>query len=628
MSQYGDPKNIFRPPFRRHTPPTDGPSPETPVDRTAPDLRLPQPPPTTVSRGSAPNPGSPSQPPTTDWNARRRNQWREQQQISSPLTPPNSTQNSGTPNRASVPRPEGMPMPPTPPTRKPLQLPSPPPHAVAAAAAAANPRFQPIPVQRPAAGPAQPPLTPTPARPPLPPERTPLAAPTPRTHPSPSSKVTPLRSRRVSRLPTADFRESERHPNRPRRKPRKPPLPMLYAIRLLILGIGVAAIAGTLLSTLSPTQLSASNQAPSAQETVAGSAGLGLRGRPATASVQNIRLTDEITRLKTELEQLTTLTPGLTQGSFLLDLDSGRYADVSGSKAVAAASTIKVPILVAFLQAVDAGTVTLDQALTLESQYIVGGSGELQTQQVGTQYTALDIATWMIVTSDNTATNMMIALLGGAEALNQQFQTWGLASTVIRNALPDLQGTNTTSPRDLALLMALVDRGDMLSMRSRDRMLSIMQRTQNRSLIPSGISDGGAIVVNKTGDIATVLADVALIDTANGKRYVLATLIERPDNDGRAGELIRRIADRVDKELNQPTTPVGAAAPAPTVPGADGSAPQEGFTTSPSRPARYDPRNVSPASPNSSEDSSDIAPIEDISPAEPESVPGDRMPQG
>ncbi|MBD0337216.1 MAG: serine hydrolase [Cyanobacteria bacterium Co-bin13] len=498
--------------------------------------------------------------------------------------------------------------------------------AVAAAAAAANPRFQPISVQRPAAGPAQRPPVPLPVRPPLPPERPPLTVPSSR--PNSSSKVTPLRTRQ-DRLPATEQRDGERLSNRPRRKPRKAPLPMLYAIRLLILGIGVAAIAGTLLSTLSPSQLSASNQAPSAQETVAGTPGLGLRGRSAVASVQNIRLTDEVTRLKTELEQLTTLTPGLTQGSFLLDLDSGRYVDVSGSKAVAAASTIKVPILVAFLQAVDAGSITLDQALTLESQYIVGGSGELQTQQVGTQYTALDVATQMIVTSDNTATNMMIALLGGAEALNQQFQTWGLASTVIRNALPDLQGTNTTSPRDLALLMALVDRGDMLSMRSRDRMLSIMQRTQNRSLIPSGLSDGGAIVVNKTGDIASVLGDVALIDTANGRRYVLATLIQRPDNDGRAGELIRRIADRVDKEINQPTTPIGAAAPESTAPGAEGLAPPEGFTA-PSRPTGYpnDSRNAPTTNPDSLREGGYTAPAEEMTPADPESVPGDRMPQG
>jgi len=30
-----------------------------------------------------------------------------------------------------------------------------------------------------------------------------------------------------------------------------------------------------------------------------------------------------------------------------------------------------------------------------------------------------------MITSDNTATNMLIARLGGAAALNQRFQSWG-----------------------------------------------------------------------------------------------------------------------------------------------------------------------------------------------------------
>jgi len=48
----------------------------------------------------------------------------------------------------------------------------------------------------------------------------------------------------------------------------------------------------------------------------------------------------------------------------------------------------------------------------------------MQYKPVGTKFTALETATKMIVISDNTATNMLIA--GGATALNQRFQSWGL----------------------------------------------------------------------------------------------------------------------------------------------------------------------------------------------------------
>lgn len=370
---------------------------------------------------------------------------------------------------------------------------------------------------------------------------------------------------------------------------------MLYLIRLLILGVGVAAIAGTLLSMFSPANLASESTANGSATTAAINPAQGLLPQnQATATVDGVPLTSELTRLKSQLEQLSTLTPGLNQFSFMVDLDDGRFINLNGETAVAAASTIKVPVLVAFLQAVDSGTVALNQALTLQNSEVAGGSGDMQSDPVGTQYTALEVATRMIINSDNTATNMMIDLLGGQEVLNQRFQDWGLTATVIRNPLPDLEGTNTTSARDLALLVGLVDRGGLVSSRSRDRMFAIMQRTDNRSLIPSGVASG-AIIANKTGDIASALGDVALIDAPNGTRYVLATLVQRPDNDGRAGELIRRIAEATHKELNQPLAPVGAAGAVSPAPSSDETIPTEpvppGFTGQPS-PASDEPQPV------------------------------------
>jgi beta-lactamase class A len=347
----------------------------------------------------------------------------------------------------------------------------------------------------------------------------------------------------------------------PRQRLPKPPLPVLYLIRLVILGVGVAAIAGTLLSILSPSNVASPSREGGATATPATpTPGRALVGGRGATTIADLQPTSELTRLKAQLEQLVTLTPGLTPALYALDLDSGRYVDLEGSKAVAAASTIKVPILIAFLQQVDAGNIALNQALALQESHMAGGSGTLANDAVGSEYTALDVATRMIVSSDNTATNMLMEALGGPETLNQQFLSWGLESTALRNPLPDLDGTNTISTRDLALLMALVDQGGLLSPRSRDRLFSIMQRTINRSLIPFSLTDG-SIVANKTGDIALALGDVALVDTPKGQRYVLALMVQRPNNDGRASELIRRLTETTHTELNQPIAPVGRPSP-------------------------------------------------------------------
>jgi beta-lactamase class A len=150
----------------------------------------------------------------------------------------------------------------------------------------------------------------------------------------------------------------------------------------------------------------------------------------------------------------------------------------------------------------------------------------------------------MIIISDNTATNMIIKRLGGAEALNKRFREWGLKSTIIKNPMPDLEGTNLTTTKDLVEVMGIVDRGKKISLRSRDRLLGIMEETKTRTLLPQGL-EKGAIIANKTGDIGTVVGDVGLIDMPNGKRYLGSVMLKRPYNDVRAKTLIQDISKTV-----------------------------------------------------------------------------------
>jgi beta-lactamase class A len=239
-------------------------------------------------------------------------------------------------------------------------------------------------------------------------------------------------------------------------------------------------------------------------------------------------------------------------GVFFVDLDTGGYLDLNGSSTFSAASTIKFPILVAFFQDVDAGKIRLDEKLTIKQELIGGGSGDMQYKPIGTKFTALETATKMIVISDNTATNMLIARLGGATALNQRFLSWGLTTTEIRNLLPDLAGTNTTTPRDLAQLMALVNQGELMSLRSHDRLLDIMRRTRTVTLLPRGLGEG-ATIAHKTGDIGSMVGDVGLVDMPNGKRYIAVAMVKRPHNDSRAQELIRQISRAAYQQFNKPT---------------------------------------------------------------------------
>ncbi|WP_392531065.1 serine hydrolase [Nostoc sp. C117] len=367
--------------------------------------------------------------------------------------------------------------------------------------------------------------------------------------PTVKGKIPPLQ-RRTGTVQTVRM-EKPKIGRRSSRKTRLKPMAktILYVLRLLIVGVGMGAIVGTLLSILDPANRITTNTPLQPTNTNVGrSQPQPTQAPPVTSS--NLYLSQEILPLKNAVQNLATTNPNLTPGVFLVDLDTGNYVDINASTSFPAASTIKVPILIAFFQDVDAGKIRLDEMLTMQQDMMAGGSGNLQYKAAGTQYAALEVVTQMITISDNTATNMLIARLGGIDALNQRFRSWGLTTTTIRNKLPDLEGTNTTSPKELGNLMAIVSQGNLVSMPSRDLMLDILRRTQRDSLLPSGLGTG-ARVYHKTGDIGTMLADAGLIIVPTGKRYIASVMVQRPNNDPRAEKLISSISRAAYQEFSQ-----------------------------------------------------------------------------
>lgn len=403
----------------------------------------------------------------------------------------------------------------------------------------------------------------------------------PRSTPGARSRATETHQSAQQSAQYPDRRPASRTLPRKRnvRRFRKTPVPILYLARLAIIGLGVAAIGGTLLMAAIPN--SSSSSVDLAEVTPAEST-------PAKVAPFPIPLNQEVASLKAKLQGLPNTYPGLTATVFYADVDTGDYVDLSGGTAIAAASTIKLPILLAFFEEVDAGRLDLNQAVAMLPEQIAEGSGDMQIATPGTQYTALEVATQMIINSDNTATNMMIDLLGGVETLNARFLTYGLEKTTLNLPLPDLAGSNTTSAKDLARTLLLISQGNTLTMRSRDRVLNILNRTYSKDLLAAGMAEQGALTYNKTGDIESVLGDAALVDLSNGKRYVIVALIQRPSNDGRASELIRRISTDTFQEINKVVkTVVPPAAPSTTEPSTDpstepstSSSPQPEATTS------------------------------------------------
>lgn len=391
---------------------------------------------------------------------------------------------------------------------------------------------------------------------------------------TPPNLERPNFSRRPEGDPGRAARAMQRQQSHLPRRPSQPLTPVqkgaVYALCLLVAGVGTAVLGGTLLSSLDPTKR------PAKQPSLAASSEATPKGGPVPG--QGLKLGQEIAPLKTALQNLTSKTPNFFPGVYILDLGDGNYVNLNADLTFSAASTIKIPILVAFLEEVDRGNIRFDELMTLKKEHIAEGSGDMQFLAPGTQMSAMEVATNMMIHSDNSATNLIIEKLGGISALNQRFAGWGLQVTKLNNLLPDLGGTNVTTPKELGTLLGRISQGELLAMGSRDRMLDIMQQTVNDSMLPQS-SDGtpGLKVAHKTGDIDVMLADVGVLTLPNGKRYIASMMMKRPKNDDQATLLIHQMGRMTYQVFNRPAgVPANAPMPAATPGARPAGSPPEG----------------------------------------------------
>ena len=106
-------------------------------------------------------------------------------------------------------------------------------------------------------------------------------------------------------------------------------------------------------------------------------------------------------------------------GVCLTQLKTGEEACVHPDELFNSASVIKIPVLVMAFQMADQKKLNLSDRIEMGPGDYRGGSGILKLNDVGQTPTIRDLMTEMIVTSDNSATDLMIAKVGGVARVNQ-----------------------------------------------------------------------------------------------------------------------------------------------------------------------------------------------------------------
>ncbi|MDB4876693.1 MAG: hypothetical protein JWM41_3139 [Gemmatimonadetes bacterium] len=112
-------------------------------------------------------------------------------------------------------------------------------------------------------------------------------------------------------------------------------------------------------------------------------------------------------------------------------LSTGREIAVRADEPMNTASVIKIPVMILAFRDADAGRLNLDERYTIRPEDVRRGTGLLQNFAVGLQPTVRDLITEMIITSDNTATDIMIAKVG-LPRVNRMLDSLGYRDTRLR----------------------------------------------------------------------------------------------------------------------------------------------------------------------------------------------------
>jgi beta-lactamase class A len=254
-------------------------------------------------------------------------------------------------------------------------------------------------------------------------------------------------------------------------------------------------------------------------------------------------------------------------GVWVKHLTTGQTGGIQDSELFNSASVIKIPVMVLAFQMAERGELKLDERITITKDDLRGGSGIFRYHDAGLQPTFRDVLLQMIITSDNTATDLAIAKVGGVARVNAWLKEKGYAEGLrLTQTTGDLFAKYSAlgptgdwnartngdrsywlgeiSARATGQMLEAIEKKTIASAASCDDMLRMLraqqagQRRLNHYLsVP---------VAHKTGDFPPVLAnDVGIIYARSGPIVVSFLGNAITGNYGEAEDRIGRFAQRL-----------------------------------------------------------------------------------
>lgn len=238
------------------------------------------------------------------------------------------------------------------------------------------------------------------------------------------------------------------------------------------------------------------------------------------------------------------------------------------------ASCIELFILVEYFKQVDLGKIKEDDLIEYKKEEKIEGlnTGLIQLLHDGIHLTIKDLATLMIIKSDNIATNKLIKLLG-IENINKTIKDLGFEKTKLHSPLDLLKYLKfgTTSPYEYAKAYEMIYTGKMINKTISKNCLELLKKQDTLDMLQKGLpswdfvtrgteesdifyiaSKCGVIIYNGE-DMPNVRNDGGIISTKY-QDYIISIFISNIDDlsldyDNKAIELGGQIGKYIYEEI-------------------------------------------------------------------------------
>lgn len=252
--------------------------------------------------------------------------------------------------------------------------------------------------------------------------------------------------------------------------------------------------------------------------------------------------------------------PGAEVGIAYVDLGSSDTLFLNSDLSFHAASTMKVPVMIELFRRASTGSFGMGQGLMMVNQFtsiadgspyaLDPGSDSDSTlyHHIGARVSVDALLRLMITRSSNFATNTLIALVG-AEHVNRTMRSLGAQRIQVLRGVEDNKAydkgmNNTTTARDLAIILRAIEEGRAAPPAATREMRDILLAQEFNQKIPAGLPPGIS-VAHKTGEITAHSHDAAIVYPTVRPPYILVVLTRGIHDQTNADKLIADISSMI-----------------------------------------------------------------------------------